>query len=159
MWGLYMIISRDDYTTRLHTYDSSNNDVIGDLKMYKNFGEKFTTENLSRYHNRWLFRLVVDQVIDLRFVLIVIGTLESFSNNNRCRMYKDSNGALRTQSNFSERVLLTFDKTKKDFIKVNDGSVLHHINFIDFNPALDDKTKTRYSYLLETVNYAIYPNF
>lgn len=153
-----MIIPRDDFTTRLHPYDTSDNDVCGDLKMYKNFSEKFTTENLNRYHNRWTFRLVVDQVIDLRFVLIVIGTLEGFSNNNRGRMYKDVNGNLKTLTHYSDRVMLTFDKTKKDFIKVNDGSVLHHINFIDFNPALDERTKNRYMCLLKTVDYAIYPN-
>lgn len=151
-----MIISHDDFTNRSHHYDTFENDVCGDLKMYKNVNEKFTTETLNRYHNTWTFRLVVDQVIDLRFVLIVIGTLETFSNNNHGRFYHDANGKLKNQTNFSERVMLTFDKTKKDFIKVNDGTVLHHIDYIDFNPALDVRTKNKYTLQLKTVSYAIY---
>lgn len=151
-----MIISHDDFTNRSPHYDTFENDVCGDLKMYRNLHEKFTTENLNRYHNTWTFRLVVDQVIDLRFVLIVIGTLETFSNNNHGRFYHDANGKLKNQTNFSERVMLTFDKTKKDFIKVNDGTVLHHIDYIDFNPALDVRTKNKYTLQLKAVSYAIY---
>ena len=149
-----MIISHDDFTNRSPHYDTFENDVCGDLKMYRNLHEKFTTENLNRYHNTWTFRLVVDQVIDLRFVLIVIGTLETFSNNNHGRFYHDANGKLKNQTNFSERVMLTMDKVKKDFIHVNNGTILHHINVVDFNPQLDRSTRQYYTSLLNTVSYA-----
>ena len=151
-----MIISHDDFTNRSPHYDTFENDVCGDLKMYKNVNEKFTTENLNKYHNRWTFRLVVDQVVDLRFVLIVFGTLDTFSNNCIGRFYRDANGHPKPQYHFDDRVMLTFDKTKKDFIKVNDGTVLHHIDYIDFNPALDVRTKNKYTLQLKTVSYAIY---
>ena len=145
-----MIITDTIYDYNCYDDFKKSND---DIRIYRYF-EKFTPETLIKYHNSWVFRLVVDQVVDLKFTLIVFGTLETFSNNNHGCFYRDANGKLKNQTNFSERVMLTMDKVKKDFIHVNNGTILHHINVLDFNPQLDERKENRYRCLLNTVSYA-----
>ena len=128
-----------------------------DIRIYKCF-EKFTPETLIKYHNNWVFRLVVDQVVDLKFTLIVFGTLYRYANGHRGQLYID-NGKPKTITNSHEDIMLTMDKVKKDFIHVNNGTVLHHINVYKFNPQLDPSTRQYYNALLDTVSYAFKLDF
>ena len=57
------------------------------------------------------------------------------------------------------KLIITMDKVKKDFIHVNNGTVLHHINVVDFNPQLDRSTRQYYTSLLNTVSYAFKLDF
>ena len=128
-----------------------------DIRIYKHY-EKFTPETLIKYHSNWVFRLVVDQVVDLKFTLLIFGTLYRYANNNHGTIYTD-NGKLKTITNSHEDIMLTMDKVKKDFIHVNNGTVLHHINVVDFNPQLDRSTRQYYNALLNTVSYAFKLDF
>ena len=95
---------------------------------------------------------MVDQVVDLKFTLIVFGTLYRYANGHHGTLYK-INGKWSTDTNSHEDVMLTMDKVKKDFIHVNNGTVLHHINFVDLSK-LDRSTQQYYNTLLNTVSYA-----
>lgn len=128
-----------------------------DIRIYKHY-ETFTPETLIKYHNSWIFRLVVDQVVDLKFTLLVFGTLYRYANNNHGVIHK-SNGKFVTDSYSYDGVMLTMDKVKKDFIHVNNGTILHHINVVDFNPQLDRSTRQYYTSLLNTVSYAFRLDF
>ena len=127
-----------------------------DIRIYKYY-DKFTPETLIKYHNSWTFRLVVDQVVDLKFTLIVFGTLYRYANGHRGQLYID-NGKPKTIVNSHEDVMLTMDKVKKDFIHVNNGTILHHINFVDLEH-LDRSTQQYYTSLLNTVSYAFKLDF
>ena len=96
---------------------------------------------------------MVDQVVDLKFTLLIFGTLYRYANNNHGAIYMD-NGKPKTITNSHEDIMLTMDKVKKDFIHVNNGTILHHINVVDFNPQLDRSTRQYYTSLLNTVSYA-----
>ena len=128
-----------------------------DIRIYKHY-EKFTPETLIKYHNNWVFRLVVDQVVDLKFTIIIFGTLYRYANNNHGAIYTD-NGKLKSITNSSEDIMLTMDKVKKDFIHVNNGTILHHINFVTFNHQMDRSTRQYYNALLNTVSYAFKMDF
>lgn len=128
-----------------------------DIRIYKCY-EKFTPETLIKYHNSWVFRLVVDQVVDLKFTLIVFGTLYRYAKGHHGQLYSD-NGKLKTITNSHEDIMLTMDKVKKDFIHVNNGTILHHINVLNFNPQLDRSTQQYYTSLLNTVSYAFKLDF
>lgn len=128
-----------------------------DIRIYKHY-EKFTPETLIKYHNSWIFRLVVDQIVDLKFTLIVFGTLYRYAKGHHGTLYKN-NGRLSTDTNSHEDVMLTMDRVKKDFIHVNNGTILHHINVLDFNHQMDMRTRQYYNALLNTVSYAFKLDF
>ena len=93
-------------------------------------------ENLHKVHDNNIFRFTIEDMFELSpFSCLCFGVIEKISNNNEGQRFFE-NYRVRCKPYQKENVMITLNTN--DYVYFNNGTVLHHIDFITVDNSLHD---------------------